>query len=490
MDLKSLMSQIQGAPAAYERETAPIRADLAKSTAAVEAMRTRQQAERAPVVDRIKAKTAEELPKYEPKELPTFNQEPMDTKAMGETVSLISALAAMGGLLTRQPLTAALNNFSAGVQGYVQGDEKAYKRNLDEFKLNFDKAKTENDELYRKAQAARQAHGTELQSLLNEMNVVAAEHQDQILSEMLKRQDIVSAQEWIGKKYDMFNKTNSSLATMMAQIEARETAHKDRMAAMSMASADRRAIAGIKAGPQGAENTGGVSDKYLKDPEYKQQVDFWAQYLADGNSLPPRFAQSGAGKAMYSDIVSTVPTLAGGDSKALRAGAVELAGQKAQARSLGTRSAAIEQAASEAREMSQIVLDTSAAFDRTNFQPINKALAAYQTRSGGTEVRQFGAAVNSYINAYARAVNPSGVATVSDKEHAREMLSTADSPDQVKAIISVLDREMTAAQNSPRNVKDSLRREITGAPAPAGGHGAQTPKASTGKTINFADLPP
>jgi hypothetical protein len=70
-------------------------------------------------------------------------------------------------------------------------------------------------------------------------------------------------------------------------------------------------------------------------------------------------------------------------------------------------------------------------------------------------------------------VNPSGVATVSDKEHARDMLSVADSPDQVKAIIAVLDREMTAAQKSPKHVREDQRKEITGkkATGPSGAKG-------------------
>jgi hypothetical protein len=214
----------------------------------------------------------------------------------------------------------------------------------------------------------------------------------------------------------------------------------------------------------GADMTGnqGTSEKYEKDEKYRKNVDFWANVVKDGGQLPPRFAQGGVGKAMFSDIISVVPTLGTGDHREMRAGAVELAGDKSKARALGTRSANIEQAASEARKMSKIVLDTSSKFPRTEFQPVNKAIAAFEKQTGGTEVRQFGAAINSYINAYARAVNPTGVATVSDKEHARDMLSTADTPDQVKAIIAVLDREMTAAQESPREVRADQRKEITG----------------------------
>jgi hypothetical protein len=107
--------------------------------------------------------------------------------------------------------------------------------------------------------------------------------------------------------------------------------------------------------------------------------------------------------------------------------------------------------------MADLVTQTSEKYGRTSFMPINKAINAFNTNTGDVEVRQFGAALNSFIQAYARAVSPVGVPTVSDKDHAREMLSAADSHAQVVGIIAQLKKEMEAAGEAPGVVRKQLR---------------------------------
>lgn len=221
----------------------------------------------------------------------------------------------------------------------------------------------------------------------------------------------------------------------------------------------------IPGGP-GAPQTA-LSEEYAKDSNYKKSVDFWANLLKDGGTLPPRFAQSGSGKKMMPDILNVVPTLGTGGSKDMLASQVDLAGQKSEARAIGSKAANVEMAAGEAREMMPILQKTSEAFERTGYQPINKVFKAYQDNTGSVESRQFGAALNSFVNVYARAVSPSGTPTVSDKDHAREVLSTADSHKQLLGLLKVLDQEMVAAQNAPKRVREAQRAGITGTDKPA-----------------------
>lgn len=235
---------------------------------------------------------------------------------------------------------------------------------------------------------------------------------------------------------------------------------------------DRRAAA-VK--PAVTEAPTGLSEQYKNDPEYKKNVDFWAALVKNGGALPPRFAQSGSGKKMMPDILNVVPTLGSGSAKELLAAQAEQVGQRSEARAVGTRSAAVGMAAGEAREMMPILIKTSEDFQRTGYQPINKVIKAFQDNTGSVESRNFGAALNSFVNVYARAVNPTGAATVSDKDHAREILSTADSHEQLVGLLKVLDQEMTAAQNAPKRVRADQRREITGEPEPSHGPAAPLP---------------
>lgn len=160
----------------------------------------------------------------------------------------------------------------------------------------------------------------------------------------------------------------------------------------------------------------------------------------------------------------------------------EFEGQKAGQRTLGTRTAQFGMAKAEAYEMADLVTQASAKANRTDFQPVNRALNAFQKNTGGTEIREFGAAINSFINAYARAISPIGTPTVSDKDHAREMLYTADSHDQVRAIIGQLKKEMEAAGKAPGAVRGQFREGY-------GDRGARTAPKKIANDAEYAALP-
>jgi len=146
----------------------------------------------------------------------------------------------------------------------------------------------------------------------------------------------------------------------------------------------------------------------------------------------------------------------------------EFQGQKAAQRTLGNRTASFGMAQSEAMQMADLVTSTSAAFPRSDFPMINKALQAFETGTGDVNTVRFGAALNSFINAYSRAISPTGQPTVHDKEHAREMLSKAQSHEQVVGVIDLMKQEMEAAGKAPGMVQEELRK----------GFGRRTPASS------------
>ena len=247
-----------------------------------------------------------------------------------------------------------------------------------------------------------------------------------------------------------------------------------------------KAASGSKAKGVGAGGGGGTSDKYSKDPEYAKAVDFWAQTMGNGGDLPPGFAR--ANKDMYSDIVARAPAFSKGATDAM-ASRAEYGGAKAGARTVGQRAANFGLAKSEAYEMADLVTETSDSVSRTKFMPINRAILAYEKNTGDPDVVQFGAAINSFINAYARAVSPVGTPTVSDKNHAREMLEMAQSHEQVVATIGQLKREMVAAGNAPKTVRNEQRAAIVGMGEGRGGTGAAPAAAGAPARVQTATNP-
>lgn len=222
---------------------------------------------------------------------------------------------------------------------------------------------------------------------------------------------------------------------------------------------------------------GGATEPTINDDTLTAMAE---QYLAGDKSVFQnlgRGAQGAANVVALRQRVAEVAKEVGMTPDQIALAQAEFMGQGAAQRSLGTRTANFGLAEKEALEMADLVVNTSAVVARTNFMPVNKAIIAYNDQTGDPETRAFGAALNSFINAYARAVSPVGTPTVSDKDHARAMLSRADGHTALVAIMNQLKAEMKAAEKAPSAVRDQLRRQFNEGSSRIRerGQGAKTP---------------
>jgi hypothetical protein len=152
----------------------------------------------------------------------------------------------------------------------------------------------------------------------------------------------------------------------------------------------------------------------------------------------------------------------------------EFQGMTAGQRALGTRTANVEMAANEARNMMPIALEAAAAVPRTHWTPINKLIERWQTGIESDPAQaKFAAANFSLVNSYVRAIAPTGVPPESARLHALQMLSGAMSHESYKAVVATMDQEMQAALHSPGQVMDKFRQMYGG-----GGGGAHAPAAA------------
>lgn len=147
-----------------------------------------------------------------------------------------------------------------------------------------------------------------------------------------------------------------------------------------------------------------------------------------------------------------------GTDQALRN--AEMFGVKAGQRTIGTKGANIEMAATEFNQVIPVVQAASNAVSRTNYPDLNRIIQAGLARTGDPNVVKLGGGVNTLINLYARAISPTGTPTVSDKEHAREILSAAWSSGQFDAAVGMMQQEIKAALESPEKVRDEMRQRF------------------------------
>lgn len=148
----------------------------------------------------------------------------------------------------------------------------------------------------------------------------------------------------------------------------------------------------------------------------------------------------------------------GGADQALRN--AEFFGTKSGQRTLGTKQANIELAATEFKQVLPVVREASKAVSRTNYPDLNRIIQMGQEKTGNPAIVAFGGGINTLINLYARAISPSGVPTVSDKDHAREILTKSWSQGQFDAAVGMMEKEIDAALTSPEKVRDDMRKRF------------------------------
>jgi hypothetical protein len=219
-----------------------------------------------------------------------------------------------------------------------------------------------------------------------------------------------------------------------------------------------------------AEETKEIVDKATRGPDKPTLTDeeatFMAQqHMAGDKSVLQNMARGTQGQANLIFIRKKEVELAkeqGLSPSDLATKMAEYAGLMRAESTLGQRTANVELFNNEALNMMEIAQQKSHEVPRTQFPSINRALLAYERHFGDPKIVAFGAAINTMINTYAKAISGGQGATVSDKDHAREIIKDADTPEQFDAVINVLKQELQAARRAPGQVREELRERSGG----------------------------
>jgi hypothetical protein len=110
----------------------------------------------------------------------------------------------------------------------------------------------------------------------------------------------------------------------------------------------------------------------------------------------------------------------------------------------------------------------------------------WKVEKGDAGFAEYVQQMNALVNIYGRAVN-GGNATVSDKEHARDMLNPNMPLSAVRGSLKGFTREIDIAEQAPGKVRERMRG---GAPQPQGGQSGDTgpPPAASGEGWGKAEV--
>lgn len=200
-------------------------------------------------------------------------------------------------------------------------------------------------------------------------------------------------------------------------------------------------------------------------------LEFAGQLVAQGGAMPT-FGSGKTAAKMKQQVLDRAAQISTADgSSGAEAAAKMLTARAGQAgattaeRVLGSQGANVLLASSEAKKMIRVASDYSSLVDRSQYPTLNSIQNAVDKGTGGENIVALNTALNALVNSYARAINPKGVSTVSDKNHAREIVNSSYSNGQLNTVFKVMDKEMTAALESTGAARAVLR----GKPEPAAG---------------------
>lgn len=351
-----------------------------------------------------------------------------DLASLGGMVAVLGFMVGRGKGM--QPGLAALDSMTGMLKGWSQGRRELYENELTKFEENFDKLRVAHEEYVDQLRQSLDVSKTDLQKGMADAKLAAAKAGDAVTAKQI---DVLGSKAVI----DAINAQNGvreSAVKIIADLDAKQLA--------------RQSV-----------------------PLDPQTLDWMAQqYWAGDKSVLQGLGYGNAGAANRIALRQAISrygvahNLKPGDLAAkLAAYSADTAGM----RFIAQRGAAITVAAEEAKKAAVPVLELAAKTPRGTFVPLNRAILAGKAATGDPFVAKFRAALNTYIQEYARAVAPTGVPTNQIREHAYELLDGAYSYDQIKNVLDQLDFEMNIALQAPTEAMKIFQTNITGEAPPS-----------------------
>lgn len=375
--------------------------------------------------------------------------------------SLASTMAIFGSLLTRAPLTNALNAAADVMDAWKGQDTAAAKKNFDVWKANISNADTLHKWQQDNYNNAIKKLDTDTDGALKEIQVLATVYKDDTMAELARTKQI-------NELLRLENTRRSSMDDMMRAAQAAEKEQNFKMAVTEKETELGR--------PLNALERDELVDRYLgsgvSTPDVTEEAMDTAieAKLKGDDTLLQGLGRSGANKVNTLNRLTAklaerglTPEQRGEMLANARAG---FEGRKAAERATGTRTANLELAANELVPMMKIARTASASIPRSQFKPINQIVQNIQRGISDPNLKGLDFAVNTLVNVYTRAIRPTGVPTDADKEHTRELLLAADGPEAFEAALKMMELEIEAAKQSPAQTRKDIQRIYGGGAVP------------------------
>jgi hypothetical protein len=248
----------------------------------------------------------------------------------------------------------------------------------------------------------------------------------------------------------------------------------------------------------------GRADTQSRSEQERERHDQRMETISAGRAAGGRYGISEPATDQGSDLKDSFMQLTGGrvsvaqlralnfdelakrgmTAQQLVSSGLQYAGETRAASAVGQRAGNVAVLEGSVGGAADQVLDALGGVDRTNITSVNKALAAGKRQFGNAAESRYAAAVQSLVNEYSRVISGgTGASTDSARSEAMGMLNTAQSPDQVRAVVSQMRREVAIVKSASQRALAGQGGGADAGPGPqAFGAGAPGPGGQSQNT--------
>jgi hypothetical protein len=371
--------------------------------------------------------------------------------------SAMAVLGAVAGRFARVPGTAALSAFGGALKGWQEGNQQAYEDAAKKWEEN-NKAVVENNrQVLEKYKLALENRKMNIDEQMSQIQLISAQYHDKIMY------DAAAAKNY----------------TMVAQIYEKQFQYTDKVKQAGDKLIEKRRADDLKS----QEN---ASYWMMTEEGQAKLPTLSAGQQASIKQAWERLGQKGMGKSAiaqdrqqyineYTDEHGVAPT-----SSQITDWEAERSGKTAEATTVGRRAGGIAIAVDEAHQTIPNVLAAAEKSAGRGLATWNRIENKWNVEKGDADFAFYVQQMNSLINVYGRVISGGGKGTVSDLEHAREMLNPNMPLSAVKGSLRGFSTEVDIAEKAPGRVRSKMRGDDQSG---AGAGATDTPAGNDGWKI-------
>jgi hypothetical protein len=350
-------------------------------------------------------------------DVPEFKQPDIRGDAFA-WVAAASVLGALAGARARQGGTTALTAFNGAMTGLRQGNLQAYEQNYKTWQANAERTYEMNARAGREYEAVMKNARLDFDTKANLVKMIAAKYDDQLMITQAEQRHI----ERMTQLMDAQGRANDNYQLRTQQMQQH---HDDQKQKMQLDAAKNGLV---------LDDDGNYSiDKRPDGPMASR-----AKAIADYKQAP---CSGGTGRSggLCNQLMAWVQQLNPSYDASV------WTGKQAYQRVAGTYGARVETATNEVAQFIPQALQASSGLPRGKWVSINKLIQDYQAGKSDPRYYDFAFANYSLLNAYSRAINPTGVPRIQDKEHAMQFLNTVTDEASYKRVLFRMAKEVQAS---------------------------------------------